>query len=368
MARLPGRATAAATDAYLARFHRPEGAVRALGGLSLSSVGVGTYLGHEDDECDARYREAIARALALGLNVVDTASSYRAQRSERAVGAALAAEVGAGRLAREEIVVASKVGYLPFDGHRPRHLGPWVEERFLAPGIFRREDLVGGVHCMAPRYIDHVLEQSRDNLGLETIDVYYLHNPESGREGLERGEWLRRIGAAFEALERAAVDGRIGCYGVATWNGLRKPAADPAHHGLDELLDLAHDVGGDGHHLRVAQLPYNLAMIEARTSGFLDEARARGVYVMASAPILQGQLASGLDGDLAAAIDASTPHAGHRWTDAQRALQFARSTPGIGTALVGASRAAHVEQAAAVAAAPPLDAATIDSLFGSFGD
>src|SRR5262249_25541314 len=151
---------------------------------------------------------------------------------------------------------------------------PWVEERFLRPGIIRREELVGGVHCMAPRYIDHVLEGSRDNLGLETIDIYYLHNPESGLDGVERVEWMRRIGSAFETLERAACDGRIGCYGTATWSGYRKGPEAPEHLGLEAFLGLAREVGGDAHHLRVLQLPLNLAMIEALASPTQPSARA----------------------------------------------------------------------------------------------
>ena len=43
-------------------------------------------------------------------------------------------------------------------------------------------------------------------------------------------------------------------------------------------------------------------------------------------------------------------------TDAQRAIQFTRSTPGIGVALVGMSQAAHVRENLAVAEVPPLGA------------
>ena len=66
---------------------------------------------------------------------------------------------------------------------------------------------------------------------------------------------------------------------------------------------------------------------------------------MASAPVLQGQLAERLPDELRAALGFDT--------DVQRALQFVRSTPGIGTALVGMKSAAHVEENARVAAVPP---------------
>jgi len=68
---------------------------------------------------------------------------------------------------------------------------------------------------------------------------------------------------------------------------------------------------------------------------------------MASASILQGRLARNLPSALG-------EYLGGLDTDAQRALQFVRSTPGIGTALVGMKRVAHVEENAAVAATSPM--------------
>jgi predicted aldo/keto reductase-like oxidoreductase len=77
-----------------------------------------------------------------------------------------------------------------------------------------------------------------------------------------------------------------------------------------------------------------------------EAARRLGVYVMASASILQGQLAKNLPPMVAANLPGLA-------TDAQRAVQFVRSTPGIGTALVGMKSIAHVEESAGVAAVPP---------------
>jgi aryl-alcohol dehydrogenase-like predicted oxidoreductase len=50
-------------------------------------------------------------------------------------------------------------------------------------------------------------------------------------------------------------------------------------------------------------------------------------------------------------------------TDAQRAIQFVRSTPGVTTALVGMSKRSHVEENLAVAALPP---ASVDEFFSMF--
>jgi aryl-alcohol dehydrogenase-like predicted oxidoreductase len=119
----------------------------------------------------------------------------------------------------------------------------------------------------------------------------------------------------------------------------------------------AREVGGDTHRFRVIQLPYNLAMGEAFTLGnqpvdgeavsLLETARRLGIYVMTSASIYQGQLARNLPPVLG-------EHLPGLATDAQRAIQFVRSTPGVGTALVGMKRVAHVEENAALVRVSPV--------------
>src|SRR5262249_53013350 len=115
---LRGSATPTGTAAYRAG-HVPSarhGQFREWRGLALSSVGIGTYLGSDDDETDAQYMAAVERALLSGINVTDSAVNYRHQRSERAVGRALGRVIADGRIAREGVVVATKGGFLPFEG------------------------------------------------------------------------------------------------------------------------------------------------------------------------------------------------------------------------------------------------------------
>jgi aryl-alcohol dehydrogenase-like predicted oxidoreductase len=70
--------------------------------------------------------------------------------------------------------------------------------------------------------------------------------------------------------------------------------------------------------------------------------------VVASASLLQAKLSQGLPEQLARQFPGLE-------TDAQRAIQFTRSTPGIAVALVGMSDTAHVKQNLAVSSVPPLD-------------
>src|SRR5262245_3969081 len=356
---MSGRATDEGTQRYAGRLAPAMPAVnfRSFAGVGrLSSVGIGTYLGRDDDVTDQSYRRSVARAVERGLNVVDTAVNYRNQRSERAIGAALADLVGRGVVRRDEMVIATKGGYIPFDGGTPADPRAWFTDTYLKTGIIRPGDVVG-MHCMTPRYLDDQIAKSRANLGLETIDIYYVHNPEGQLAEVARPAFFGRLREAFAALERAAADGRIGCYGTATWNGYRQPPDASDHLSLEEVVAAARDVGGEGHHFRVIQLPYNLAMPEAFTRGnqrvgqdtvsTLEAARRLGVYAMASASVHQGHLTRGLPPVIAEYLPGLE-------SDAQRATQFVRSTPGIGTALIGMKSVAHVDEAVGVAATVPM--------------
>jgi len=355
---IPGFATAEGTARFRNRFAaRLPGHIREAQGLWISSIGMGTYLGEPTAEQDARYREAIQRAVSLGVNVIDSAINYRHQRSERAIGQALAALISSGEIQRDELVLASKGGFLTFDGEEPPDPSAYFQERLLDPGIIRMEEVVAGCHVISPKYLENQIDTSRRNLGLETLDIYYVHNPETQLNQVGREEFFRRLKAAFAALEKAVAEGKIRMYGTATWNAYRASPTSAEALSLIDVLRVAEEVGGKDHRFRALQLPFNLAMPEAavastqrggrRLGTLLQVAKAHGLMVFASASLLQGQLTRGL------------PPKFRSWfpsmqTDAQRAIQFVRSTPGITCALVGMSHPEHVQENLATALAAPI--------------
>jgi aryl-alcohol dehydrogenase-like predicted oxidoreductase len=364
---LPGHATLAGTDAYRQRRASicAQAHFREALGLSFASIGLGTYLGEADDATDARYAAAIVRALECGCNVLDTAINYRHQRSERVIGQTLAALDREGLVHRSEVIVATKGGYLAFDQHAPPDPRAYLDANFLKPGLATADDIVEW-NCIAPRYIDAQFERSLSNLGLACLDIYYLHNPEAQLQKWSRPEFHRRIEAAFAVLEEKVAAGKLRYYGTATWNGYRQPNTARDHLSVADLVGIAERVGGTSHHFKVIQLPYNLAMPEALTKqnqtvgkftvSFLEAAHNFGLAVMASASILQGKLANQLPEFIGDALTGLT-------TDAQRAIQFTRSTPGITTALVGMRSITHVEQNLAVAKAPLVSMEQFQKLF-----
>lgn len=357
LAMIPGFATTDGTQRFRDRLglRAAPGYFCQQSGLWFSSIGLGTYLGNSDDATDALYQAAIERAVQLGVNVIDSAINYRFQRAERSVGAALKELFDQGRTARDELIIATKGGFLTPDGEMPRDPSAYFLEEYIKPGILDPDEIAGGMHCMSPRYLANQLGRSQRNLGLQCIDIYYVHNPESQLDFVPRSEFLRRLKAAFEMLESAVAEGKIRMYGTATWDGYRQAETARNFLSLEEIVKAAREVAGDKHHFKVIQLPHNLAMIEAflrkeqrvagATRSLLEAAQELGISVIASASLLQGQVGSNLPefiGQYLSGLD----------TDPQRAIQFVRSTPGITTALVGMSRIAHVEENLKLAGVP----------------
>jgi aryl-alcohol dehydrogenase-like predicted oxidoreductase len=340
---------------------------RELAGMTVSSIGLGTYLGDDDAATDALYRQAIHAAITSGCNLIDSAINYRHQLSERSIGQALRQLTTEG-IGREEIVVCTKGGFIPLDAAHPADPRAYFTRTFQEAAIASVDEIVAGCHVLTPRYVRHQLEQSLANLGTASIDVYYIHNPETQLLEVPPAEFLKRVRAVFEVLEEAADVGKIRVYGAATWDGFRVPPARQDHLELEELVEIAHELAGNEHHFRVIQVPLNLALPEALTlptqtvagqmMPLLQAADALGVQVISSAALLQ----TGLLGRLAPEL---TPAFAPLRTDAQRCLQFARSVPGVTASLVGMKRAEHVAENLEVLRTAPLPESTIAGLVGS---
>ena len=358
---IEGHATTAGTAAWAGKFEplRARQFFRTTRGLAdgaweASSLGIGTYLGEPDDAADARYQEALQAALDGGLQWIDTSINYRHQRSERVIGRVLAG----GHYPRESVVVCTKAGFLPFDGGLPPDPQRYLFETYIASGLVRPGEIAAGSHCMAPVFLADQLRRSRENLGLATLDVFYLHNPETQAAELSREEFYRRLRAAFEFLERAAAQGHLRYYGVATWSGLRVAPDRPEYLELSRLAAIARELAGDGHRFRFVQLPYNLLMPEAAVLmnqpverppyvSLLGAAARLGVNVVASASLAGGRLLQ-MPADTREHLRPFLPEAE---TATELALQFARA--GVTSALAGMGRKEHVAANLRVAAMTP---------------
>jgi len=363
---IEGRATLEGTQRFAERSQAAGGHFRSAIGVLLSSIGLGTYLGDEDDPTDRGFEASIGLALGSGVNVFDSAINYRGQRSERSIGRSLGREIGQGAAARDEVFVSTKGGYLPHDSEDPRDPRRYILETFVESGLAPREEIARGGHCLAPAYLMDQIERSRRNFGFETLDLYYLHNVETQRTSVDAATFRRRLAAAAGLLETAVSEGKIGSWGLATWDGLRVPPEHPEHVSMEAVLAVAREVAGDHHHFAAVQMPFNLAMAQAVAYPSQDVAGERvpalsaaaelGLAVFGSASLLQGRLATDLPEEIVEAFPEAL-------SGGQRALQFARSAPGMTVALVGVSDPAHGRDNFALAGLTPAAAGKVMGLF-----
>ena len=241
--------------------------------------------------------------------------------------------------------ICTKAGYLSFDGAMPEDPRGYFAREYIEPGILDPKQLAGGMHCMAPDYLENQIDRSRRNLGVETVDLFYVHNPESQLSDISREMFHQRLQQAFVMLEQQVKAGKLRYYGLATWNGFRVAEDAREHINLFDVVKLAQEAGGEDHHFRFVQLPFNLAMTEAyalanQTSGkekmsLLSAASRLGIAVIGSATLYQARLTNGLPEFVGHTLGMNS--------DAENAIQFSRSTPGLATSLIGMRRKEHVQ-------------------------
>ncbi len=313
--------------------------------LKLSELGVGTYLGELDRHTSEGYRQAIKSAYTdYGVNVVDTAIVYRYMKSERDVGAVLK-EVG-----REKFIVSTKGGYVPYDIDSGTDPKDYFYENFVNTGLIKLDEMTPQGHYLSAKFIEWCLNKSLENMQTDYVDVYFLHNPEEQLNFFSREIFERKLRECFEFLESKVKEGKIRYYGLATWSGFRVSPASRQYLNLAQIVDLAHQVAGEDHHLRFIQLPYSLGMPEAYTLknqelkgkklSTLEACGELGMYVYTSASIYQGRVVGRVPQDLKEKLRVNS--------DVLASLQFVLSTPGVGTALVGMSKPEHLKENAQI--------------------
>jgi aryl-alcohol dehydrogenase-like predicted oxidoreductase len=360
---IPGAANSEGSKAYVARFQDRLAEAHFSDFLNtrikLSSLGVGTFPGAADDVTDVAVAAVVAQALQAGINVIDTGAHYRYGRAPRAMGAGIARAMAAG-IRREEFFVLGKGGFLTYPEGRPEDPATFFRDEIEAKGLGKEEDLAQGVHCLSPEYLLWQLDQIRQQTGLETLDVFLVDQPEVHIPLIGKERMHQKLLAVFTALEEAVRAGKLRYYGISTFHACRVETDHLLFQSLTSLIGLAEKAAGHGnrHHLRVVQMPFNALMPEAYTrfsqvtgqgniASTIQAAFQLKLTVMASHSLGKGLLAR----EDVPALQAAMPELANA---AQRALQFVRSTPGVGTALVGLSDPAHLADLLAVAQNLPL--------------
>ncbi len=341
-----GYATPEGTSNFAKRNqHAATNHFKQFNGLTLSSIGIGTYLGNIDNTTDNLVKEAIKKSVLSAINVIDTAINYRSQKAERSVGKAVSELLEEDNAKRDELFISTKNGYITNDGDVNEEFWEYIHNTLVKPGIIRSNDISSGYHCMTIPYLEQQLNQSLKNLGFDCIDLIYLHNAAEGQlQDISKEEFMKKLKEAFEFYEKQRKNGIIGYYGMATWDCFRVPKENPQHILLSDVFRLAKEIGGNEHGFRFIQLPYNMHLDQAlilknqivngSDASILETAINLGIGVFASVPLMQAKL-----------LEPNTiPEFGGLVKPVHRALQFVRSTPGVIAPLVGQKSINHVNE------------------------
>ncbi|MEE1928492.1 aldo/keto reductase [Streptomyces sp. TRM 70351] len=276
---------------------------------------------------EERARQAVDAAWEAGVRYFDTAPHYGLGLSERRLGAALRGRP------RGEYTVSTKAGRLlvPHAGG-----GDDLADGFAVPATHRR------VWDFSADGVRRSLEESLTRLGLDRVDVVYLHDPD------DHGE--QAFGEAYPALERLRAEGVVGAIGA----GMNQ---------AEMLTRFVRDTDVD-----VVLCAGRYTLLDHRAlDALLPEAAARGVSVVAGGVFNSGLLADPRPGaryDYARAPGAVLERALRLQEVTERhgvplraaALRFPLGHPAVAGVLLGARSAAEVRDAVGLLRCPVPDA------------
>lgn len=346
-------ATPEATYQFAKRFSHYKDFYARHDGLIFSKLGFGTFKKepYKEENYIFDYKDALKTAIRSGINLIDTAINYRYQESEKEIGEVLEELMALGEVKREELIVCSKGGFIPLCFPFPPNPYAWISENMLETNLAKAEDIELDQHCMTPSFLRYSCEQSLKNLRLECLDIYFLHNPETQLTKIGYSAFLEQLEEIFETFEALVSEGKIKSYGVAVWNAFTYDEENPEHINLEDVFDIARKVGGQNHHFKYIQLPFNIAKTNAYSVANqkmsdgnyytpLQVAHKLGIGVIGSSSLLQMNLfKKPFKPEVGYILDSAM----ELENDVQLALQFVRSTRGIISSLFSTSKSEHVE-------------------------
>ncbi|RFU82982.1 aldo/keto reductase [Streptomyces triticagri] len=281
------------------------------------SFGAAALAGLYTEVGEEQAAAAVEAAWAAGIRSYDTAPHYGVGLSERRLGAALR-----GRH-RDSYVVSTKVGRLLVEQQPP--YGDDLANGFAAPATHRR------VWDFSADGVRRGIEDSLGRLGLDRVDLVYLHDPDDHAE--------QAFAEAYPALERLRDEGVVGAIG-AGMNQTRMLSRFVRDTDVDAVLCAGR---------------YTLLDPSALTE-LLPAAAARGVSVVIGGVFNSGLLADPAPGAtydyaeaprevLVRALRMKEAAARHGTTLRAAALAFPFGHPAVASVLVGARSAAEVTDA-----------------------
>lgn len=333
--------------------------------LLFSKLGIGTFNQepYKEENYLFHYIEGVKQAVRSGINLIDTASNYRYGESEKEIGIALQELFKSGEITRENVIVCSKGGFIQLSYPFPTNPYEWINKNIIDAALASSQDIEIDQHCMTPDFLEYSCKKSLANLQLETLDIYFLHNPEMQLVRLGKEAFYKEIEKIFTRFEKLADEGLFKYYGVAVWNAFILNSDEVEHISLDRLVQIAKKVGGENHRFKYIQTPFNIAKtqiysintqkVDNQPCTLIQAAKKLGIDIIGSSSLLQMNLfKKSFNSEVGFILDESMTLE----NDIQLALQFVRSTSGVLSSLFASKTPVHIKnnvKIASIKATPP---------------
>lgn len=279
---------------------------------NLPKYGIGTYKSAINQEQIIKY------AISKNVKLIDTAPNYNDGQSQIFIGNILKSL----DKKTEKPIISSKAGFFAKSS-----------KIFTKQSLNENKFNIIGNHCMDVKFIDMQIQENLEQLHINSIDILFLHNPETQLKAISKKELLYKIRDVFEILEEYCSKKMIKSYGISTWDGFGE--MDNGKIILEEILDIAEHVNKN-HNFKYIQLPNSLVKYELlsellfKSNGFLETANKNKIKVLSSSPLHHGQLPKIVQQEFANYFKSGI-------TISQFCLLFVNSFIELDTILVGAS-------------------------------
>jgi len=306
----------------------------------LSKIGIGLYLGDETEIVDNNLFRVLERSLNTGINIFDCSPSYRNGKSEKLIGKLIR------KYPNKTYNISTKGGFIPFDFSK----GEKAENNYIKELIdsnLIKEELFDQQYFQTfdVRYLQYSLQKTLENINRDSVEIYYIHNPEYLLERCGREIFLNHMRNVFHWIKTEIENRRILEFGISSWFGFfeREPSKRLQ---LNDFINLSKEIG-IRQHFRYIQVPYNFYQTDLlffkgqevcnKQISLGSAAEKYNLSLITSATLNQGRLVNYTFPDKVTKIFPNM-------TSAQISLAFVLSTPSIKSCLVGTNSLDHLEE------------------------